>query len=765
MNTKFAVRFATLVLSLALTLGIAPRAFARITTNGNGGPTDVGTWYLPGPYTGPTNNWSGIGINYLPLSYWTTISGSHALSGTYETFNPSDPSIISEDLAALAAARVDFIVIDLTNDTSANIANGCSSIDWIVVRACDVAKGANIWNTNNSWKIRYSIAVGTVGGGGTIEQFAQAVYTGFVADSAFGGIGNTYRINGQPLLVLYNGGASSGPGYCVGGDGSCTYSTLFYFGNADNQGAGQWGWSPTGLSYRENGGKGPPVPTQVDPKGVVEEVSPGWFSNFPGWLWAPREDGAFYQGNWNVVFSNPLPRIVLLSGYDDWAESQGVWPTDTLSPRYIPSPIWDITQTKPHGDAINRMDEAWTFPDQNNHPDGYWNYTLAAICYLRNNTSTNCGINSSPLPVLPQPAPNLAVRATSSASSTLNGSWAASNVNDGNPGTAWSSQNDGTTNPSNPEWIQLTWPTAQTLNTVVLMGRPDIPNCYPVSFQIQYLNGGGWHTVVTETNFPQETIPGQPIAFDWGSSVTTTEVRVLVTQLSPDQYGGHYAQLGEFEVFNEGSTATMPVLANWGFETPAQVGPKSQANPAGADWTFSGNSGVQESGSGYHAPMAPQGIQTGYLTGSSSSISQAITLPAGTYTLRFLAAETDGQSQTINVSYGSTKIGSFGSFPSASFGPYTTNSFKSTGGSQTITFTGTSSGTAFINEVQIFNQSPISTGGSSNLLTNPWWGTGSLNNWSVAYADGGSASDAYVQGGDLDSDANKFGHGLLQRPL
>jgi hypothetical protein len=307
---------------------------------------------------------------------------------------------------------------------------------------------------------------------------------------------------------------------------------------------------------------------------------------------------------------------------------------------------------------------------------------------------------------LPQAAPNLAVNGTASASSSISG-WPTTHLNDGDPASAWSSQEDGSENST--EWVQIHMPSNPAFNTVVLMGRPDMPYCFPVSFKIQVWNGSSWLTRVQETNFPQPSVPGQPIAFTWGFSDQTTDVRVIATQLGKDNNGDYYMQLGEFLVLNEGSTATAPVFTNWGFEAPEQGSPTYQYNPTGAGWTFSGEAGVQEAGSGFSSYFPPQGIQTGFLQGTGS-ISQSITLPAGTYSIRFLAAQRTGTggAQGIKVTFDSTTIGTYNPVNSSgSFTPYVTSSFTSTGGSHTITFTGTGYGggddTAFIDEIQIFN--------------------------------------------------------------
>ncbi len=94
---RFALRFAMVLFSLASVTGHATIAFAQTyTTNGNGGPTDVGAWYeelypLNNPsivYYGKNGdpdagdwNPNGFGLNDLPLvplatnEYTATVDG------------------------------------------------------------------------------------------------------------------------------------------------------------------------------------------------------------------------------------------------------------------------------------------------------------------------------------------------------------------------------------------------------------------------------------------------------------------------------------------------------------------------------------------------------------------------------------------------------------------------------------------------------------------------------------------------------------------
>jgi F5/8 type C domain len=733
MQSRTAIGLWGFAASVLLAMGSAKPALATITTNGNGGTTDVGIWYEP-LYSlnppGPYNQWNGNGsyINNLPLVNWTTVSGSPSYrSGYYEIYDSSNATVIADDMASMAAAKIDFVLIDVTNGGLGGVE---SQNNWTATYSGDIMTGAANWNANNSWKIRVAFAVGDYQGGSQsadgadLEAQAQAVYTTYENSSTYGTPSNWYQINGKPLLVIYYAlSPSQLASYCASND--CTYINKFQIEYANYQGAGQWGWNLT------------PSGTQVDPAGLVAEVTPGWKVDNAGQQLDPRNDGTFYQNNWNVVFNNTYPRIVLLAAFNDWSEQMGLWINDTAASPYSPSPGYNMSG------AVRPL-EVWTLPDENITLDGYWNYTISAICYLRNGTSTACAGGTSPKPAWPHASANLALGATVSVSSSI-GSLPASNVNDGNASTVWSSQVDGS--PNSTEWVQLHMPNNPAFNTVILMGRGDIPVCFPVTFQIQVWNGSQWLTRVQETNFPQPVIAGQPIAFTWGSIDQTTDVRVIATQLGNDGAGGNYFQLGEFQVALEGNTPTVPVFANWGFESPAQGGTGTSGNsftygPLTNGWTFNSTSGVQQAGSAWNSYSPPQGLQTAFLQNSTSSFSQSLNFPAGKYNIRFLASQrtTVGSAQAINVYFDSTQILSESSIP-ATWTPYVTSSFTSSGGSHTVTFNGLNSGdnTAFIDEVQIFSQSP-------NLLANSSWSTGSLSSWTVAVGSG-SSSDAYLTSG------------------
>jgi hypothetical protein len=149
-----------------------------------------------------------------------------------------------------------------------------------------------------------------------------------------------------------------------------------------------------------------------------------------------------------------------------------------------------------------------------------------------------------------------------------------------------------------------------------------------------------------------------------------------------------------------------------GFETPS-VGTGTYGafryNPSGSPWTFDNGSGVAGNGSGFTAgnPTASQGSQVAFLQ-ATGSISQSVTLAAGTYSLSFSAAQRanfQSSSQSIQVLIDGTAVGTF-TPGSASYTAYTTASFTVTAGSHTIRFVGLDpdgqDNTAFIDQVFLF---------------------------------------------------------------
>jgi hypothetical protein len=126
-----------------------------------------------------------------------------------------------------------------------------------------------------------------------------------------------------------------------------------------------------------------------------------------------------------------------------------------------------------------------------------------------------------------------------------------------------------------------------------------------------------------------------------------------------------------------------------------------------------GQAGVSGNGSGFTSgnPNAPQGSQVAFVQ-TTGSISQAVTLNAGSYTLSFSAAQRatyQSSSQTFQVLIDGVAVGSF-TPASTSYATLTTSVFTLTAGVHTIGFAGLNphggDNTAFIDQVNLGGPPP-----------------------------------------------------------
>jgi hypothetical protein len=179
---------------------------------------------------------------------------------------------------------------------------------------------------------------------------------------------------------------------------------------------------------------------------------------------------------------------------------------------------------------------------------------------------------------------------------------------------------------------------------------------------------------------------------------------------------------------SQGVNASAPPasLVNGGFEIPALAAGTYQYNPAGSGigWTFSPNSGVQRNGSAWGASSAPEGVQTAYVQ-STGTISQTLTLAAGTYTLAFKAAQraccVAPNVQPVKVTVDGAQIGSLVSPASTSFAPFSIVFNVASSGSHTLGFTGTdaSDKTTFLDAVVLSPGNVVPAGTALKSSANP----------------------------------------------
>ena len=353
-------RFIVLIVVLVLTTSTV--AFAKgqqptntLSTNGNGGKTDVGIWYVT------YNNSSMWGNNFgsgFAIRYRAQVSDNPV---SYGIADSSSIEQIDMHLRMFAEAKIDFIVFDLTNGgltkeveygTTTDTNNGN---EWIVDNAKLTCQRIANWNQNNEWKIKYAVAVGTYsainGGrpdGMTAELQAKAVWKDFVENEEYGG-DNYYHLDEKPLLIIHDWGENDLEKWEIYG-GDRTYGDKFTVRNGQGGEVGTYGWQTRyGTIVHDE----------------VELICAGW-GNASGDSTIPRENGAYYQRNWDIILDNQLPRIVMIAAFNDFNERLAVMPADTSL-----------------CDEENTPEEQWRDADGNLSPTMYWDMTVEGIKQVR----------------------------------------------------------------------------------------------------------------------------------------------------------------------------------------------------------------------------------------------------------------------------------------------------------------------------------------------------------------------------------------------
>ena len=289
-----------------------------IKTNGNGGKTDIGMWYVT--YNNSRQFVSNFGTGF-PIKYRMLMP-----DGSYGILDSSNVEYIDFQLKQLAEAKVDFVLFDLTNGGLTSKVpfgwhgdeNGNPS-DQIILDAQLACERIAKWNQSNSWKIRYAIAVGTyssLAGNQTSAQVAEAqaeaVYNLFYQNKTYGK--DHYTMDGKPLLVLFDWTKSSVQ-QLQQYRGLKTYCEKFTVRDAIQGHKGTYGWQAQ---------KGAVVDDEV----IL--ISPG-HDNSAGSesVNIPRDNGKFYQKCWETILTNKLPRIVMISSFNDYHEQTAVFTADS----------------------------------------------------------------------------------------------------------------------------------------------------------------------------------------------------------------------------------------------------------------------------------------------------------------------------------------------------------------------------------------------------------------------------------------------------
>jgi Protein of unknown function (DUF642) len=152
-------------------------------------------------------------------------------------------------------------------------------------------------------------------------------------------------------------------------------------------------------------------------------------------------------------------------------------------------------------------------------------------------------------------------------------------------------------------------------------------------------------------------------------------------------------------------------IQDFGFESVNLAAGTFKYGAAGSAWSFAGTAGVSANNSAFTSgnPSAPQGGQVALLQ-NRGTITETVTLAAGTYTLGFSAAQRGNKAsaQTFEVLVDGQVVGNFNSLTGATYSNLSTSSFTVTAGPHTISFQGTNASggdnTVFIDNVSLTQQ-------------------------------------------------------------
>jgi uncharacterized protein YabE (DUF348 family) len=202
-------------------------------------------------------------------------------------------------------------------------------------------------------------------------------------------------------------------------------------------------------------------------------------------------------------------------------------------------------------------------------------------------------------------------------------------------------------------------------------------------------------------------------------------------------------------------------ISDSSFEMPGLAANTFQYAPNDSPWQFSGAAGVSSNGSALTAsnPNAPDGSQVAFLQGNGS-MSEAVYLDAGSYSLSFQAAQCGGSAQAtyqeIQVLVGGAQVGLV-TPASTQYGVYQTPSFTVTAGMHAVQLIGVNplggDNTAFVDQVAI----------SGNVISDSGFEVPALTMNSFQYAPSGSAWQ-FTGSAGISSDESNFTLGNPNAP-
>ena len=329
------------------------------------------------------NTWEAWNIKYLPYSL-----------ESYQTYDSGNTAVIDEHLQMLADAKIDFILMDETNNLYVDDS-------YIFNRAEAVAARIKVWNSNPANRpIKYAIAIGGIqfnNNPQTLEYETGEVWNQFV-NTQNGGTSNYYYFNGKPLIVTYCSQTNEDTWTAWNGDKTNSNQFTCRWAHSPST-SGTYGWELPSTGSISND--------------EIMVVMPGWNNN-KGAPTISRNNSNYYSNLcWNnVINRTPKPSIVIINSFNEYAEETAVAPTDTSNVS-APTEKWYNT----NGVVDNYL---------------YWNLTKSYINLLKGGTVdyievTGVTLNQSDTSLIVGQTEALSATITKSNASNQQVNWTTSN--------------------------------------------------------------------------------------------------------------------------------------------------------------------------------------------------------------------------------------------------------------------------------------------------------------------------------------------------
>lgn len=205
-------------------------------------------------------------------------------------------------------------------------------------------------------------------------------------------------------------------------------------------------------------------------------------------------------------------------------------------------------------------------------------------------------VSAAPAYSVNQQAKTELARNTAAASSAVNSSWSAANINDGNVNTAWSSVVQGGQTGNESVYIDLG--KNYDINRVMLIPRTasGVIYCFPIDFKFQYSSDGATWTDVPGQSYKGYTTPvdANGEKFDFASPVNARYLKLVGTKFAADTGGAYYLQMAEMYAYSpQAATDAVSVSSTANASFPATNIIDANAGTAWSSASQAGSTGTE----------------------------------------------------------------------------------------------------------------------------------------------------------------------------